>query len=63
MDKKPCPFCGSLEVKKDTPFIDAFGKKGTTFCCKAQAMNAKYADKHRDASTLEKPDVENVAKW
>lgn len=63
MESKPCPFCGSKTPRRESPYVDAFGKKETTFCCKAQAINNKYAARHRDADTLEKPNLEEVAKW
>ena len=41
-EKKGCPFCGSEKVIIDTPYLDKFGQKITSYCCNAQKKNHEY---------------------
>lgn len=46
MASDKCPFCGSTKMVIDTPYIDRFGDKITTYCCAAQDKNQKYLKAH-----------------
>lgn len=58
-----CQFCGSKELKIETPYIDAFGEKIYTWCCGAQKKNNKYIEAHTSRFDGSKPEVEEVSKW
>lgn len=67
MSDTKCPFCGSDKIKMETPYVE-LGRDGeyhakTTFCCKAQAANAKYVTKRFDPRNEDKPSPEEVSKW
>lgn len=69
-----CPFCGSKELKIQTPYmtrsIGTAAKPGSgeynrqeTYCCRSQAQNATYANAHRNPITGEVPDSKELSKW
>lgn len=69
-----CPFCGSKELKIETPFMKvSYGtpanpgsgkpERQFTYCCRQQAANAKYVSSHRDYKTGETLDIDKIAKW
>lgn len=63
MEKPKCPFCGSEEILIKTPYVDRItGESETTYCCKAQAQNHKYINRHTNSRTGERPSWEEVAK-
>lgn len=61
--KDVCPFCGSDKIRIETPYVDGFGRKISTFCCLSQKKNNDYINKHMDLRTGHKPGTEEVARW
>lgn len=46
-DEQKCPFCGSTEMRIETPYVDRItGEKKTTYCCLSQKKNHEYADRN-----------------
>jgi hypothetical protein len=68
MDKKyRCPFCGSKTPTIETPFLE-LNKQGehvkkTQPCCRWQASNIKWKDRHTDPITNKSEDLKDIAKW
>ena len=56
-----CSFCGSEKTRLDSNYLDKFGEKIYTYCCRAQEQNDKYAKAHTSRQTGEKP--EDIDKW
>lgn len=58
-----CPFCGSKELKLETPYIrPSTGKHETRWCCKSQAENNKYREKRFSPYDDNKPELEDISK-
>lgn len=60
-----CPFCGSKEIRVETPFVKSVGFEGEfepekSWCCNAQKTNQEYIKKnfHPDDA----PSEEDVSK-
>ena len=58
-----CQFCGSKNIKIETPYIDRAGQKITNFCCLAQKKNQSYITKRTSRWSGNKPNTEDVGKW
>lgn len=68
MSEFRCPFCGSEEQYKKTPYMKpAKGKLGYEQdkqpCCRSQAANLKYVKNRFDPLQDSKPKLEEVSKW
>jgi hypothetical protein len=65
MSEFKCNFCGSKELKVQSPYVElkSNGEYGPieNFCCQAQKQNALYVKKnfHPDDA----PDPDEVSKW
>jgi hypothetical protein len=59
-----CQFCGSEQLKYDTPYVE-LNSEGeyvpqTKFCCNAQKQNHRFVKRF---PIEERPDPEEVGKW
>ena len=61
-NKEKCPFCGSEEIRLQTPYVTRVTHTPEyTFCCKSQAKNHEYTNKRIDPRTGQAP--ERVGQW
>lgn len=63
MNDFKCPFCGSKKLKVKSPYLKPVTHEAeTSYCCRSQAKNQEFVDKHFHSIYGDKPSAESVSK-